>query len=49
MMLLENNLALGQIFPIIILIILFALETGVAIIQTYVFIILSCLYLADGL
>ena len=36
MLLLENIMALGHVFPIITLIILFALETGVAIIQTYV-------------
>lgn len=48
MLLLENALSLGIIFPILILIILFGLELAVALIQTYVFVILTCIYIQDG-
>jgi ATP synthase subunit 6 len=48
MLLLENWTSLGFIFPITVLILLFGLELGVAIIQTYVFIILTCIYIQDG-
>ena len=34
--------------PLITLIILFGLELGVALIQTYVYIILTCTYIQDG-
>ena len=39
MLLLENITSAGLILPMIILVILFSLELGVALIQTYVFII----------
>jgi F-type H+-transporting ATPase subunit a len=48
MLLLENFTSLGLILPMIILVILFGLELGVALIQTYVFIILTCIYIQDG-
>lgn len=48
MLLLENFTSLGLIIPSITLVILFGLELGVALIQTYVFITLSCIYIQDG-
>jgi F-type H+-transporting ATPase subunit a len=48
MLLLENFASIGLILPMIILVILFGLELGVALIQTYVFIILICIYIQDG-
>lgn len=48
MLLLENMTSLGLILPSITLVILFGLELGVALIQTYVFITLSCIYIQDG-
>ena len=48
MLLLENLTSLGLILPMVILVILFGLELGVALIQTYVFVILTCIYIQDG-
>lgn len=48
MLLLESFTSIGLIIPMIILVILFGLELGVALIQTYVFIILTCIYIQDG-
>ena len=48
MLLLENFTSIGLLLPMIILVILFGLELGVALIQTYVFIILTCIYIQDG-
>lgn len=48
MLLLENLTSLGLVLPLIVLVILFGLELGVALIQTYVFITLSCIYIQDG-
>lgn len=48
MLLLENFTSFGLILPMLILVILFGLELGVALIQTYVFIILTCIYIQDG-
>jgi ATP synthase subunit 6 len=48
MLLLENATSLGLVLPSITLVILFGLELGVALIQTYVFITLSCIYIQDG-
>jgi F-type H+-transporting ATPase subunit a len=48
MLILENLTSVGLILPMIILILLFGLELGVALIQTYVFIILTCIYIQDG-
>ena len=47
MLLLENSISIVLILPILILIILFGLELGVALIQTYVFIILTSIYIQD--
>ena len=48
MLLLENYISFGLIVPMITLVILFGLELGVALIQTYVFVILTCIYIQDG-
>lgn len=48
MLLLENITSIGLILPMVILVILFGLELGVALVQTYVFIILTCIYIQDG-
>jgi ATP synthase subunit 6 len=48
MVFLENYISFGSILPMLTLIILFGLELGVALIQTYVFVILICIYLQDG-
>ena len=48
MLLLENAISFGLIVPMLILVLLFGLELGVALIQTYVFIILTCIYIQDG-
>lgn len=48
MLLLENYIAVGSILPMLTLVILFSLELSVALIQTYVFIILICIYIQDG-
>ena len=48
MLLLENLTSLGLVVPLIIIVILFGLELGVALIQTYVFVILTCIYIQDG-
>ncbi len=49
MLLLENLLAIGHIIPLLVLVLLMGLELGVAIIQTYVFTILTCIYLNDSI
>lgn len=48
MLLLKSFISVGLFLPMIILVILFGLELGVALIQTYVFIILTCIYTQDG-
>jgi F-type H+-transporting ATPase subunit a len=48
MLLIENLTSFGLIIPMIILVVLFGLELGVALIQTYVFIVLTCIYIQDG-
>lgn len=48
LVLLETPVSIGFVIPIVILIILFGLELGVALIQTYVFIILTCIFIQDG-
>lgn len=48
MLILENWNSIGFIIPMLTLIILFGLELGVALIQTYVFVILTCIYIQDG-
>jgi len=48
MLLLENFTSFGLIIPMLTLVVLFGLELGVALIQTYVFVILTCIYIQDG-
>jgi len=48
MLAVENFISLGSLLPMITLVVLFGLELGVALIQTYVFVILICIYLQDG-
>ena len=48
MLLLENLTSLGLITPLVTLVVLFGLELGVALIQTYVFIVLTCIYIQDA-
>ena len=47
MLLLEDFLAVFHILPLLILVVLMGLELGVALIQAYVFTILTCIYLND--
>jgi len=49
MLLLENFLSLFHFIPLLILVILMGLELGVAVIQAYVFTILTCIYLNDSI
>lgn len=48
MLLLENFLSIFHLIPIIVVVLLFGLELGVALIQAYVFTILTCIYLNDS-
>ena len=48
MLLLESLTSLGLIAPMVTLVVLFGLELGVALIQTYVFIVLTCIYIQDA-
>jgi ATP synthase subunit 6 len=49
LLVLENVSAFIHIIPLIILVILMGLELAVAIIQAYVFTILTCIYLNDSI
>jgi len=49
LLILENSLSILCLIPLLTLVILFGLELGVALIQTYVFMILVCMYLDDAL
>ena len=49
MLLLEDLLAIVHVLPLFVLILLVGLELGVAVIQAYVFTILTCIYLNDGI
>jgi ATP synthase subunit 6 len=49
LLLLETNTTILFFIPLVTLVILFGLELGVALIQTYVFMILVCIYLDDAL
>lgn len=49
MLLLEDLLAFIHIVPLFVLVLLVGLELGVAIIQAYVFTILTCIYLNDSI
>lgn len=48
MLLVESLTSFGLILPMVILVVLFGLELGVALIQTYVFIVLTCSFIQDG-
>jgi len=48
LLIIEKYISILLIFPMLILIVLFILELAVAIIQTYVFVILTCIYIKDG-
>jgi ATP synthase subunit 6 len=48
LLLLENLTSIGFFLPMIVLVILFGLELSVALIQAYVFLILTCIYIEDG-
>lgn len=45
---LQNVISIGALIPLILVIILFGLELGVALIQAYVFTILSCIYIQNA-
>ena len=49
MLLLEDFLSIFHIIPLLILVILMGLELGVAMVQAYVFTILTCMYLNDSI
>ena len=49
MLLLEDILSFFHIVPLLVLVILMGLELGVAMIQAYVFTILTCIYLNDSI
>ena len=49
MMLLEDLFSIVHVVPLLILVILMGLELAVAFIQAYVFTILTCIYLNDGI
>lgn len=49
MLLLEDLLSIAHIIPLLVLVILMGLELAVAVIQAYVFTILTCIYLNDGI
>ena len=49
MLLLEDLLSVFHIIPLLILVLLMGLELGVALIQAYVFTILTCIYLNDAI
>ena len=48
LLLIENYTSFFLLIPMVTLVVLFGLELGVALIQTYVFIILTCIYIQDG-
>ena len=48
MLLLEDLLSIVHIIPLLVLVLLMGLELGVALIQAYVFTILTCIYLNDS-
>jgi len=49
MLSLEDILPIFHLLPLIILVLLIALELGVALIQAYVFTVLTCIYLSDSI
>ena len=49
MLLLEDFLSILHVIPLLVLVILMGLELGVAMIQAYVFTVLTCIYLNDSI
>ena len=49
MLLLEDIISFFHVVPLLVLVILMGLELGVAMIQAYVFTILTCIYLNDSI
>ena len=49
MLILENFMSYFHVIPLFLIVILFGLELGVALIQAYVFTILTCIYLNDSI
>jgi F-type H+-transporting ATPase subunit a len=49
LLMLEDMLAVIHVVPLLILVLLMGLELGVALIQAYVFIVLTCIYLNDSI
>lgn len=49
MLLLEDVLSLLHVIPLLVLVILMGLELGVALIQAYVFTVLTCIYLGESI
>merc|ERR1712066_1124025 len=49
MLILEDVLAITHVIPLLILVLLMGLELGVAMIQAYVFTVLTCIYLNDSI
>lgn len=49
MLFLENLMSIFHIIPLLVVVLLFGLELGVALIQAYVFTILTCIYLNDSI
>jgi ATP synthase subunit 6 len=49
LLMLEELLSFTHVIPLLILVLLMGLELGVALIQAYVFIVLTCIYLNDSL
>jgi len=49
LLMLEDILSLLHVVPLLILVLLMGLELGVALIQAYVFIVLTCIYLNDSI
>jgi F-type H+-transporting ATPase subunit a len=49
MLILENFMSYFHVIPLLLIVILFGLELGVALIQAYVFTILTCIYLNDSI
>ena len=47
-LLVEQLSSIGLLAPMITLVVLFGLELAVALIQTYVFIVLTCIYIQDA-
>ena len=46
---LEDVMAVLHVVPLLILVLLMGLELGVALIQAYVFTVLTCIYLNDSI